>query len=46
MEEEIEPVHHMSAGLCAGGVDDVDEFYQDLQLATSSSLRGANLSHL
>lgn len=46
MEEEIEPVHHMGAGLCAGGVDDNDEFYHDLQLATSGGLRGTNMSHL
>ncbi|CAG5130221.1 unnamed protein product [Candidula unifasciata] len=46
MEEEIEPVHHMGAGLCAGGVEDSDEFYQDLQLATSGALRGTNMLHL
>ncbi|KAI8746408.1 hypothetical protein BgiBS90_033175 [Biomphalaria glabrata] len=47
MEEEIEPVHHMGAGLCAGGVDEDDDLYHDIsgQLATSGRL-GSNTGYM
>ncbi|KAH9498189.1 hypothetical protein Btru_007917 [Bulinus truncatus] len=48
MEEEIEPVHHMSGGLCAGGVDDDDDLYHDIsgQLATSGKLGGGSMGYM
>ncbi|CAL1535469.1 unnamed protein product, partial [Lymnaea stagnalis] len=47
MEEEIEPVHHLS-GLCAGGVGDDDDVYHDCngQLATLSKFGGNNVGYL
>lgn len=47
MEEEIEPVHHLS-GLCAGGVDDDDDVYRDCngQLAALAKFGGSNVGYL